>query len=194
MTPNQFSPRNGLNKIVQVNAAAGNRGLQKQQASTRVIYDSLLQNASGFYRFFDNVASRTFPQTNLSENKLQVNESMVIKWINFHTFTIATGSAPVTAVAQFSATPALVRSDVSIEIANSVVLKPYPLDTMLAANNRHAQHTAHESVMLETDLVIPSLLEFIVNLRTTYVTSSTTVYNMCMLEGQATIYRPQGSY
>jgi len=120
MTPNQFSPRNGLNKIVQVNAAAGNRGLQKQQASTRVIYDSLLQNASGFYRFFDNVASRTFPQTNLSENKLQVNESMVIKWINFHTFTIATGTTPVTAVAQFSATPALIGSNVPINTATTI--------------------------------------------------------------------------
>lgn len=194
MTPRVFSPRNGLNKLVEINAGQGNRGLQSQQASTRVIYDSLPQVANTYYRFFDNVNARTFPFTNLSENKLQVNESMVIKWVNFSVFVNAAGLTTSTAKWSSIGTGSLFRSDYWIEVANSMVIKPTPLNTAAPQSNRHAQHVDHESVMMETDVIIPSLLEFILTLRTSYTTVVANTYYMCMLDGQATIYKPNARF
>lgn len=195
MTPRLFSPRNGLNKIVEVNAGQGNRGLQSQQASTRVIYDSLASTAGqAYYRFFDGVNARTFPFTNLSENKLQVNESMVIKWVNFSVFTYTAGATTGTATWASVGSGSLFRSDFWIEVANSMVIKPTPVNSGNPTQNRHAQHTSHESIMMETDVVIPSLLEFILTLRTSYTTAVTNGYLMCMLDGQATIYKPNARF
>lgn len=194
-----FSPRNGLNKLVEVNAGQGNRGLQSQQASTRVIYDSLPSTASqAYYRFFDGCNARTFPFTNLSENKLQVNESMVIKWVNFSVFTYTAGQTATVkswgSVGAVANDGPLYRSDYWIEVANSMVIKPTPLNTANPTSNRHAQHTSHESIMMETDVVIPSLLEFVLTLRVSYTTAVTNGYFMCMLDGQATIYKPNARF
>lgn len=194
MTPRMFSPRNGLNKLVEVNASQGNRGLQSQQATTRVIYDSLAISATaGYYRFFDNVASRTFPFTNLSENKLQVNESLVVKWINFHILDTTTATPSVKSIS--SQGVQFFRADFWLEIANSMVFKPMPLEQAFPAQNRHAQHTTHESIYMETDVIIPSLLEFILTLRTQYAPATVTnLYYVCTLDGQATIYKPNSRF
>jgi len=193
MNPRLFSHRNGLNKLVEVNASQGNRGLQNQQATTRVIYDSLpVTAAQNYYRFFDNVASRTFPYTNLSENKLQVNESLVVKWVNFHIYNSATSisvSSIATAGAQYY------RADFWLEVANSMVFKPMPLEQAFPTQNRHAQHTNHESISMETDVVIPSLLEFVMTLRVQNLLAVTnTPYYVCTMEGQATIYKPNSRF
>lgn len=199
MTPRVFSPRNGLNKIVEVNSGQGNRGLQNQQASTRVIYDSLALTAGqSYYRFFDNCSSRTFPNTNLSENKLQVNESIVVKWINFHILATAISGAGVLGVNSIASAGAqYYRADFWLEIANSMVLKPMPLEQAFPAQNRYGQHQTSESIRMTTDIVIPSLLEFVLTLRTNttalpaLITAGSYV---CTMEGEATIYKPNARF
>lgn len=195
----KFSSRSGLQKLVEVNALQGNRGLQDQQASTRVIYDTLTFVANqSYYRFFDNVSSRTFPNTNLSENKLQVNESMIIKWINFHVYvTTATGSGVVGSQPLSAIGLAYYRADYWIEVANSMILKNTPVETQAPAFNRHAAHTSMESAMLESNLTIPSLLEFVVTLRTNTTAlpaTATALSYVCQMEGLATIYKPNSRF
>ena len=193
----RYSNAAGLNKLVGVNDEMGNRGLGSAQATTRVIYDTLpVTTANPQFRFFEGCSSRTFPRTNLSEAKLQVDESLVVKYINFHAVVFsAAGALPVVSVETLATTFAsLYRGDYSVEIGNSTVLKPTPLDTQLPAFNKFARHTAHETGRMLTNLIIPSLIEFVVVLRNTSTTTSTTKEIMCMIEGEATILSPKSRF
>jgi hypothetical protein len=64
-------------KLAYMNAA-------QQQGTTRVIYDSLPVDGSNTFRFFEGANSRQYPQTNLSDNKLSIDETMLLQHIYFH--------------------------------------------------------------------------------------------------------------
>ena len=194
---NKLSPVPAVDKMIQAAHDQGFRGLKNQQVTSRAIYDVLpLTAASGTLRFFLNCGSRTFPRTNLTQNRLEVNECMVINFISFHIVTFsAAGALPVVSIEPLSTTFAgMYRSDYSVEISNSQVIKPTPVDSQFPNFNRYAKHTTHEAVKMLSNLVIMPQTEFTVVLQTTNTTTSTTKEIMCIMEGIGMINSPANRY
>jgi hypothetical protein len=167
------------------------------QFTERAIYDSLPLDGRTTFRFFENCSSRRFPLTNLSENKLQTQENLVVKYVSLEvaTYTDATYTE-CTDIAPLSTNyNGLYRSDISLQIAQSQVLKPFPLDGINPNFNATAQHSTSNIVKLGTDLTIPQLLEFVCQLQTTtYTPTSEFEVLVLKLSGQATIFSPRASF
>jgi hypothetical protein len=124
------------------------------QQTTRVIYDSVNAAAGQtFYQFFTNFAGKNEFQTNLTTNKLDSAESMVIKSIQ---------------IIMNSATSNLAdHLNLNITVGNQVVLKDF--DPSFNATNRglsfdrlHSgfNSTSNLEVRLLTEIVIPPQVNF----------------------------------
>jgi len=127
------------------------------QQTTRVIYDSVNATAGqGFFQFFTNFAGKTEFQTNLTTNKLDSAESMVIKSIQL--------------IGNFAgATPATLANhlNLNITVGNQVVVKDF--DPSFNATNRGLSfdrlHSAFANgdnleFRLLTEIVIPPQVNF----------------------------------
>jgi len=147
---------NQVNKLAYVDSKLG-VSLPGQQ-TTRVIYDSVNAVAGqGFFEFFTNFAGKTEFQTNLTTNKLDSAESMVIKSIQI--------------IGNFagSPTPASLTNhlNLNINVGNQVVIKDF--DPSFNASNRglafdrlHSgfNSTNNLELRLLTDIVIPPQVNF----------------------------------
>jgi hypothetical protein len=147
---------NQVQKLAYVDAKLG-VGLPGQQ-TTRVVYDSVSAVAGqSFYEFFTNFAGKTEFQTNLTTNKLDSAESMVIKSIQI--------------IGSFagSPTPASLANhlNLNIMVGNEVVIKDF--DPSFNASNRGVAfdrlHSGYNSdlnleLRLLTDIVIPPQVNF----------------------------------
>lgn len=143
-----------VSKVNYVNAELG--GPSGGQQTTRYIYDSVLPGAGGTnVTFFQNFAGKTQFETNLTTNKLDSMESMVIKSI-FIACNAGDGS--------FSLTGHL---NLNIYVGNQCVLKDF--DPSFNSENRGLAfdrlHSGYDSrtileVRLLTDIVIPPQVNF----------------------------------
>ena len=124
------------------------------QQTTRVIYDSVNAVAGQqFFQFFSNFAGKNEFQTNLTTNKLDSAESMVIKSIH---------------IIMNSATSNLIdHLNLNITVGNQVVIKDF--DPSFNASSRglafdrlHSgfNSTTNLEVRLLTDIVIPPQVNF----------------------------------
>lgn len=168
----------------------------RQQFTERAIYDALPLDGRTTFRFFENCSSRRFPFTNLSENKLQKGENMVIKFISLEVLNAVKETPDViTSIEPLSTSfDGQYRSDLNFQIAQSVVLKNFPIDGISPDFNMYAKHTNANIVRLGVDLVIPEFLEFIAQLQTTAYTPKDATYLMIKLHGEATIFSPRASF
>jgi hypothetical protein len=143
---------NQVQKVAYVDSKLG-VSLPGQQ-TTRVIYDSVnAVAAQGFFEFFTNFAGKTEFQTNLSTNKLDSAESMVIKSVQ-----IIMNSA----AANLSG-----HMNLNITVGNQVVIKDF--DPSFNATNRglsfdrlHSgfNNSDNLEVRLLTEIVIPPQVNF----------------------------------
>jgi antitoxin component of MazEF toxin-antitoxin module len=147
---------NQVNKLAYVDSKLG-VSLPGQQ-TTRVIYDSVNAVAGqGFYEFFQNFAGKTEFQTNLSTNKLDSAESMVIKSIQL--------------IGNFTGTPTPAslanHLNLNVIVGNQVVVKDF--DPSFNSSNRglsfdrlHSGFANGDYVefRLLTDIVIPPQVNF----------------------------------
>ena len=124
------------------------------QQTTRVIYDSINAAAGQqFYEFFTNFAGKTEFQTNLTTNKLDSAESMVIKSVQ---------------IIMNSATSNIAdHLNLNITVGNQVVVKDF--DPSFNSSNRGLSfdrlHSGYNSttdieVRLLTEIVIPPQVNF----------------------------------
>jgi len=143
---------NQVNKLAYVDSKLG-VSLPGQQ-TTRVIYDSVNATAGQqFFEFFTNFAGKTEFQTNLTTNKLDSAESMVIKSIQ---------------IIMNSATSNLVdHLNLNIQVGNQTVIKDF--DPSFNASSRglsfdrlHSgfNSTTNLELRLLTDIVIPPQVNF----------------------------------
>jgi hypothetical protein len=124
------------------------------QQTTRVIYDSINATAGQqFFQFFTNFAGKTEFQSNLTTNKLDSAESMVIKSVQ-----IIMGSA-VSNLAD--------HLNLNITVGNQVVLKDFDpsfncSSRGLAFDRLHSgfNSTTNLEVRLLTEIVIPPQVNF----------------------------------
>jgi hypothetical protein len=147
---------NQVQKLSYVDAKLG-VGLPGQQ-TTRVIYDSVNAVAGqSFYEFFTNFAGKNEFQTNLTTNKLDSAESMVIKSIQL--------------IGNFAGTPTPAslnnHLNLNITVGNQVVVKDF--DPSFNASNRglafdrlHSGFISGNNLELRllTDIVIPPQVNF----------------------------------
>jgi hypothetical protein len=124
------------------------------QQTTRVIYDSVSAVAGqSFFQFFTNFANKSEFQTNLTTNKLDSAESMVIKSIQ-----IILNSATVDLVEH---------GNLNITVGNQVVLKDFNpsfncSNRGVAFDRLHSgfASSANLEVRLLTEIVIPPQVNF----------------------------------
>jgi len=143
---------NQVQKLAYVDAKLG-VGLPGQQ-TTRVVYDSVVATAGqSFFEFFTNFAGKNEFQTNLTTNKLDSAESMVIKSIQI---LMNTGTSNLSD-----------HMNLNITVGNQVIIKDF--DPSFNATNRglsfdrlHSGFSRGTNLELRllTDIVIPPQVNF----------------------------------
>lgn len=189
ITPNQ--------KIAGVNTKFGNRGIKKQQGTTRVIYDTLtLTTGVPNYRFFEGVNTRTFPATNVGQsgNGLQVGESLSIDRMYLSIVLVDVISGDVVSVSNLTARPDIGIGEVSIKIANTIVLKPIPLSSFDSIYNKSSNFGGHANFEFDTNLILPPLLEFVVEVRTLVSVGTVLSSLRLTIEGVGAILAPRATF
>jgi hypothetical protein len=156
-------------KIVAVNKKFGNSGIKSQQGTSRIIYDALpvTNNGQTTFRFFEDSTSRAFPFTNTGSdgNKLGVGDTMVLGSVLFY------AQQRTTATGIFAESDNLLNftsvglSYFNFEIANNQVVKKVTL-TEAKINYNNSTASANTNLVLETEIVIPPLLPYVLELRT----------------------------
>ena len=201
-------------KLIDVTKGFGQSNIQKQQGSTRILYDTLpLLPTTTELRFFKGSQQRDFPFSNTGSfgNKLEVAESMTITHINLMVLYWSMSEAGIKYISNIlplNLESALVGGDPSlymvlpaelnILIGNSQVLKPIPVLQFSSEFNKEGYQLNSAVYTFNTNLVIPPLVEFefYMKLIGNYVPIPTVVNTMIRLtiEGNASILSPRQNF
>lgn len=191
-------PVSAQRKIVKVNTKLGNPGIRKQQGTTRILYDSLPVDGRTVYRFFENANNRAFPFTNMAgDARLKVGESMSIL---FAYLTVLTFDAVNPDQLVQSASPNVAGlvpfqwADLNFSIANSQVIKPINVSSFTNQFNKNAYNAQYSIFQFDTELVIPSLIEFVAELRTTPQPAVANTFLALTFEGVGAILSPRTTF
>lgn len=212
-------PGNANTKIVRVNDNIGAKNINKMQGTTRVLYDAVkfVTSANNVtLNFFENVNLKKFPFTNISENKLQVGETIAVQRFSFAIMNCVLNTGTVTLIKPIAYEPTfwgLYASQMSFSIAQDQVLKKIPLHTMYAPFNKNSRffgNAVNQAVggpMLSTEepqdvfhldnpIVIPPQIEFTAQLQIPPVTVTDTsdFYMVMTIEGLGSLFSPKATY
>ena len=185
-------------KAIGVNNRFGNVNIRKNQGSSVELYDTLDLTVAGAgsgttLRFYEDAQTRTFPDTNLeNSNQLSVGETLVVENIYFSILSLTEGA--VSGIAPIKLGGQLDLSEFSIEIANSVVLKRLPVLSTVSDFNESANFEDNSVYQFYTQLVIPPLLNFSVNLRIPPVTIANAVKIRCNIAGVGSLLAPRTTF
>lgn len=209
-----ITPNTNAQKILNVANKFGSKGIGNQQATTRVIYDSILlapTTSSSIITFFQDAKTRAFPLTNLQENKLQKGEFMTVDRVTLSILKVATGIPtdvknvlPLGAYTNFQG---LYRSDLDFSLDTTKVLSKMSMQSSFAYFNRASKLSNTDTAgtlfftqdvkEMDSDLVIPELLSFQADLKIPKITSLPVgfdFYLTLMFEGFGTILSPKQSF
>jgi len=186
-------------KIVGVNNKFGNTNIKNQQGTTRTIFDSLPIDGRTTYRFFEDANLRQFPLTNIGSegNRLQVGETFVIQKAYLSVVEIdpdtgqVIGFTPVPVIGGYIP---ILTGELDFIIANSQVIKQLPSSVFANICNPTSASASDNTFNFSTDIVIPPLLEYVAQLRTTSQAAQTNKYLRLTIEGTAGILAPQTTF
>jgi hypothetical protein len=202
-----FSNITPQKKNISVNDKFGNTGIKLQQGTSVTKYDTLPLDGRTTLNFFEGSQSRPFPLSNCSSegNKLGVGNSLVIERIHFSIlvatqtpqgtiyglFGNGTIEQPLTAINQN-----LRFAELNFNIANSTVLKNFPLMSVSPQFNYSATSEFCTVYELDTNIVIPPLFEFVGQVRIPqYVVPTEEEYFLRMtIEGSGSIIAPRTTF
>jgi hypothetical protein len=154
-----------VNKFLEATRRLGAQ-MDQDQGTTRVIYDTTGSSVGlTTANFFDQVTSKTYPATNLDQNRFQPGEGMVIKEIGF---------VDLLGILSFQTQDAFAILD--FFVGNNRVIKDLPLtafSTLAALNplNKVPSTTLGNTpiigtfLRLRTNIVIPPQIQFKATLR-----------------------------
>jgi hypothetical protein len=187
-------------KIIETGKRLGNRGLAKQQGTTRILYDTLPIDGRNVFEFFKNSQNRAIPFSNTGSygNKLEVGEAMVVEraYLSVITFD-AILTDEVATFAPIESLPALTGGEMSLIIANNVVIKPLPVLSTVSYYNKSAQwggdsnDYGYASFEFDTQLTIQPLLEYIWRLEYLSLAEIESTFLRFTIEGTGSIYAPR---
>lgn len=153
-------------KMVGINQKFGNTGIKDQQGTSRIIYDSLPTGTATTFRFFEDSASRNFPFTNTGSdgNKLGVGDTMVIQSVEFILFDVTNATGIIQIQNNLATISTYALSIFDFEIANNKVIKKL---TLTEGNSSYDKNTSilSSDLELETQIVLPPLLPYVLELR-----------------------------
>lgn len=180
-------------KMLSVNQKFGNTGIKNQQGTTRQLYDTLSFTGAATVRFFEDSASRNFPLTNTGSdgNKLGVGETMVVSAIQFSAYI----ADPMGNITLGTLLDALKAGELNLEIANQRVIKNLALsEGQVYYNESESNDTDQLIIYLETEIVIPPLLNYVVEVRFPDIAGTNTSSVRCDLIGAAGIIAPRTTF
>jgi len=153
-------------QIVGVNQRLGNTAVPNMQGTTRVIFDTnqLTTTATDqSLTFFNGVASRPYPLSNISNNRFEVGESLAIQGFTFFTYTTATPTLATSLLAETTITGAIL----NFYIGNQRVCKDLEIGvySKFGIGESVSQSVENLIFRLETPIVIPPQIEFSASLR-----------------------------
>lgn len=184
-----------VNKFLEANRRLGAQ-MDSQQGTTRVIYDTT-GNSVGLtqYDFFEQVTSKTYPATNIDQNRFQPGEGMVVKEIGF----VLMNGTSIRLNGQFAF------SILDFYVGNNRVIKALPLttfSTIAAINplntvlNFSGADTQGTYVRLRTNIVIPPQIQFKATLRFPYPIGTTQDPKdiKMLVKGYGKLFNPRQNY
>lgn len=204
-----------VNKFLQANRALGAQ-MDQMQGTTRIIYDTFGAAAANFqtqtsYDFFSEVSSKVSatyanqPATNITDNRFEPGEGMVVKEIGFYNMS---NTADPATPAQVN-TSVLGLSLINLYIGNNRVIKDLPLflaGTFSPLNNIHSITSSGDNYItrrvgalrLFTNIVIPPQVQFYLNMRIPFVGTSADSNEMNIfrvyLKGYGKLFNPRNNY
>jgi len=186
-------------QIVGVNQRLGNTAVPNMQGTTRVIYDSQTTTATTdqTLTFFQNVSSRTFPNTNLSSNRFEVGESLAIQGITF-AYSVGAPTALNDSLRDSSNIGTANYTNTllfNLFIGNQRVVKDLDLQYgRFALGEAYDPSRATNTFRFETPIVIPPQIEFYATLRLTSSGNAAAQRLYLALFGQGTLLNTKSTY
>jgi hypothetical protein len=177
------------------------------QQTTRIVYDTLEYAGQTYFEFFKSFQNKTLGQTNLTTNKLDSMESMVIKTISLYAFNVG-GTSPLVDNQYFENGAIL-----TVTIGNQDVVTKLPVQFNIigqAFDRLHYNGGAQQitvttpeelnqydtpcEIRLVTDIVIPPQVSFSVKLELSpgFVYSDGAI--VCALAGYGKIFSAGSSF
>jgi hypothetical protein len=195
-----------VNKFLQANRVLGAQ-MDAMQGTTRNVYDTVNMNGLTTYSFFSELPSKQTtllgfaPSTNITDNRFEPGEGMVIKELAFVNYEATTAN-----IADFNLGIAALGL-IDIIVGNNRVVKDLPLlagSTIGAINNINlktsvaTENLRYNCVRLFTNIVIPPQIQFFVNLRLPYAPAADPSQNAsvlrCYLKGYGKLFNPRNNY
>lgn len=178
-------------KLVSVNDRLGNNFLKKMQGTTKMVYDSLPIDGREEYVFFRDTQSRTFPFTNVKNDSLPVAEALTVQRASLCVINVTDATGVINSITPLGSLTTteipLILGDLSVSIANDVVMKPIAVQHFTPEYNKNAENADSNVFEFNTDLVIPPQLDFKFVLRAPTHTSNAqageTNYIRIVIEG-----------
>jgi len=184
------------NKIVGVNNRFGNTNIKNQQGTTRVIFDSLPIDGRTEFRFFENAASRQYPFTNIGSegNRLNVGETIVIQKIYFGLISVDADTGVFSSFTPIADINSERFGEFNFLIANNQVIKQIPTTVFATNLNANSSNPIDQAFSTFTDIVIPPLLEYVLQYRAAASITNGNTRLACFIEGTAGILAPQTTF
>ncbi len=152
-------------KQVIVADALGNGGIKNNQGTTVEIYDYIQVTTSAAKQtleFFNAVSTKIFPFTNIKENKLQVGESLAIEYMFFTQMIVDDTNGEIDSWGSMQALfPGTNLAQFSLMVDNNRVMKPVSLARANKLFNVNGKTAENHVFFPDTDLVLPTELQFI---------------------------------
>ena len=188
-----------VNKFLAANKAIG-ANMDAMQGTTRAVYDT--QDFTGItsYSFFSQLGSKqtniaNAPASNLTDNRFDPGEGMVIKEIYF--YNLETTGANICPISNRYISLGIL----DVIIGNNRVVKSLPLfagSGFTIINNLNPTNNANYSaVRLLTNIVIPPQIQFFVNLTLPAAPSAAATKDAilrCTLKGYGKLFNPRNNY
>jgi hypothetical protein len=211
---------NAGSKIVSVNSAQGVKGIGKMQGTTRILFDSVklaTTTTNTTVTLFQGCNTRDFPLTNLTENKLQVGESIAMQRFSVYIISCSTGTLNAQGVyplAYFGAYSRIYNGLMSFNIAENQVIKNLPLAALYAPLNHQSKFfgnftiqvlaadpitqfaVPHDTFKFDNDIIIPPQIQFFttITLPPITVVPGFDSYLAMKISGLGSLYAPKANY
>ena len=118
-------------KLMAVASELGLSTLDQMQGSTGAVYDEITQAAGVTnFTFFRNAGSHPFPASNLSSNRFEANEALLIEALAVYTRSVAGTTGPVAITEGVAPDVTPIIGVLDLQIGNKRVLK----DLMVSGN------------------------------------------------------------
>jgi hypothetical protein len=186
-------------QIVGVNDRLGNYAVANMQGTTRAIFDTAT-GVSNNFTFFQNVQTRPYPFSNISQNRFEVGESLAIESIALITFE---AGYPIVDDAIYNflfwgqVNPLL-----NLYIGNQRVIKDldlsYAVTTLGTTNTANLPINADKQTAvfrLETPIIIPPQIEFYATLQFSQAVGVDENASFALiLQGTGTLLNPKSNF